>query len=141
VFFRTAMSPDGAHLYLAGSSVPLLKSVVGFYDRDPVICVLPAYGGGAIAVTELAYGPGGPIADEAARKCQSAVGKASVNYFAAATKAIQACLDKVNKGTLRRRGDALPRQSRAGRHRDAERRPNREQARQGGGQAAVEDRR
>lgn len=70
-------------------------------------CVLPAYSGAAIAVTELVYGPGGPIADANARSCQSAVGKASVNYVAAATKAMQTCLDKVNKGTLSGNGSTL----------------------------------
>jgi hypothetical protein len=67
-------------------------------------CILPAYGAAAIAASELAYGQVGLIANPVALKCQKTVGKASVNYLFKATKALQVCLDKVNKGSLS--GDA-----------------------------------
>jgi hypothetical protein len=69
-------------------------------------CVLPAYGASASAATEEAYGAGGLVEDTDLRRCQSAAGNAGAKYLATVTKAVQACLDRVNNGSLA--GDPQP---------------------------------
>jgi hypothetical protein len=61
-----------------------------------VDCLLPAYGATANAAAAVEYGRVTAIAGTT--KCQKAVGKAGEKYLTSITKAMHACLDRVNAG-------------------------------------------